>query len=69
MYGEGQISEDVINIFFPQVTGTGHGIGKELALQYSNLGATLVCLDINEKGNLETVKEIKSRGGKAYAFV
>uniref|UniRef100_A0A1B0DM79 Uncharacterized protein n=1 Tax=Phlebotomus papatasi TaxID=29031 RepID=A0A1B0DM79_PHLPP len=51
------------------ITGTGHGIGRELALQYSALGATVVCWDINEEGNKETVKEICSRKGKAHAFV
>ncbi|XP_014208148.1 epidermal retinol dehydrogenase 2 [Copidosoma floridanum] len=47
------------------VTGTGHGIGKELALRYASLGATVVCWDINEVSNDETVNEIKKRGGAA----
>ncbi|XP_055682204.1 short-chain dehydrogenase/reductase family 16C member 6 [Lutzomyia longipalpis] len=51
------------------ITGTGHGIGRELALQYSALGATVVCWDINEAGNKETVKEIEARNGKARAYV
>ncbi|XP_055705032.1 short-chain dehydrogenase/reductase family 16C member 6-like [Phlebotomus papatasi] len=51
------------------ITGTDHGIGREMALQYSALGATVVCWDINEEGNKETVKEICSRKGKAHAFV
>ncbi|XP_077292254.1 estradiol 17-beta-dehydrogenase 11-like isoform X2 [Arctopsyche grandis] len=51
------------------VTGTGHGIGRELALQYASLGSIVVCVDINEKLNEETVNEIKSIGGKAHAFV
>lgn len=51
------------------ITGTGHGMGKELAFQYSDLGATIVCVDINEKLNSETVKEIQSRGGKAHGYV
>lgn len=50
------------------ITGTGHGIGKELALQYSALGSTVVCWDINEELNQETVKLIKSRGGKAHGY-
>lgn len=48
--------------------GTGHGIGKELALQYSALGATIVGWDINEALNIETIKTIKSNGGKAYGY-
>ncbi len=50
------------------ITGTGHGIGKELALQYSALGATVICWDINEKMNVETIKEIKANGGKAHGY-
>jgi all-trans-retinol dehydrogenase (NAD+) len=50
------------------ITGAGHGMGKELALQYSTLGATIVCWDINEQLNQETVKLIKSKGGKAYGY-
>lgn len=51
------------------ITGTGHGIGRELALQYAALGANIVCVDINKANNDETVKEIKNRGQKAQGFV
>jgi len=52
------------------ITGAGHGIGKELALQYASQGATVVCWDINEKNNKETVKEIDKLGyPKAHAYV
>lgn len=60
---ERDVSHDIILI-----TGTGHGIGKELALQYSALGSTVVCWDINEQMNQETVKLIKARGGKAHGY-
>ena len=30
------------------VTGAGHGIGREIALQFSQRGAKLVLLDINQ---------------------
>lgn len=60
---ERDVSNDIVLI-----TGTGHGIGKELALQYSALGSTVVCWDINEELNQETVKLIKSRGGKAHGY-
>ncbi|XP_076168921.1 short-chain dehydrogenase/reductase family 16C member 6-like isoform X1 [Ptiloglossa arizonensis] len=51
------------------VTGAGHGIGKELALKYASLGATVVCWDLNQQGNDETVNEIKELGGtKAYGY-
>jgi all-trans-retinol dehydrogenase (NAD+) len=60
---ERDVSGDIVLI-----TGAGHGMGKQLALQYSELGATIVCWDINEKLNLETVKLIKSKGKKAFGF-
>jgi all-trans-retinol dehydrogenase (NAD+) len=50
------------------ITGAGHGIGKEFALQYSNLGAKVVCWDIHEANNVETVNLIKSNGGSAYGY-
>ena len=53
---------------FEQVTGAGHGIGKQLSLKYGQLGATVIAWDINEKNNQETVKEIKKNGGQAYAY-
>ena len=33
------------------VTGAGHGIGKELALQMSRLGAIVLCVDKNMESN------------------
>ena len=33
------------------VTGAGHGIGKELALQMSKLGAIVICVDKNMESN------------------
>ncbi|XP_055912264.1 17-beta-hydroxysteroid dehydrogenase 13 [Eupeodes corollae] len=51
------------------ITGAAHGIGKDTALEYASKGATIVCWDINERGNIETVKEIKAMGGKAFAYV
>lgn len=60
---ERDVSKDIVLI-----TGAGHGMGKELALQYSELGATIVCWDINEQLNLDTVKLIKSKGRKAHGY-
>lgn len=60
---ERDVSNDVVLI-----TGAGHGIGKELAQQYAKLGATVVCWDVNEPTNQETVKLIKSQGGKAHGY-
>lgn len=51
------------------ITGTGHGIGREMALQYAALGGNVVCVDINKENNDATIKEIKNRGGKAQGYV
>ncbi|TGZ55688.1 Short-chain dehydrogenase/reductase family 16C member 6 [Temnothorax longispinosus] len=47
------------------ITGAGHGIGKELAIQYASLGAKVVCLDMNKHTNEETANQI---GKNAYAY-
>lgn len=51
-----------------QITGAGHGIGRELALQFAQLGCSIVCWDINLKASQETAHEVEAIGGKAYAF-
>ncbi|KYQ56153.1 Short-chain dehydrogenase/reductase family 16C member 6, partial [Trachymyrmex zeteki] len=52
-----------------QITGTGHGIGKELAIGYASLGATVVCWDINEETNNKTMEDIKKTGrDSVYAY-
>ncbi|XP_058822573.1 17-beta-hydroxysteroid dehydrogenase 13 isoform X2 [Topomyia yanbarensis] len=50
------------------ITGAGHGMGKCLSFQYAALGATVICVDVNEKTNSETVAEIKLKGGNAFGF-
>ncbi|XP_034100454.1 short-chain dehydrogenase/reductase family 16C member 6 [Drosophila albomicans] len=51
------------------ITGTGHGIGRELALHYASSGCTVVCVDINEQNNLETVQQIKNLNrGAVHSF-
>ncbi len=51
------------------ITGAGKGIGKEIAMELSKLGAKCV---INYASSLagaeETVNEIKKSGGDAYAY-
>jgi len=52
-----------------QITGAGHGIGKALAIGYASLGATVVCWDINEETNNETMNDIKRMGiDSVYAY-
>ncbi|KAL1115619.1 hypothetical protein AAG570_005909 [Ranatra chinensis] len=51
------------------ITGTGHGIGRELAIQFAELGATVVCVDINSEGNDETIQMIKDKGlNRVYPY-
>ncbi|XP_029166761.1 short-chain dehydrogenase/reductase family 16C member 6-like [Nylanderia fulva] len=73
------ICESVYRFFIPAeeksvvgeivlITGTGHGIGRELALRYASLGATVVCWDLNEVSNQETLNQIKKAGGATAAY-
>ncbi|KAJ6648782.1 Short-chain dehydrogenase/reductase family 16C member 6 [Pseudolycoriella hygida] len=51
------------------ITGTAHGIGKELALQYTAQGCEVICVDINEENNDKVVEEANSlRMGTAYGY-
>lgn len=51
------------------VTGAGHGIGRQLALRYASLGATVVCWDLNPQSNDVTVNEIKKMGAvQAFGY-
>ncbi|XP_050554587.1 17-beta-hydroxysteroid dehydrogenase 13-like isoform X1 [Spodoptera frugiperda] len=51
------------------VTGAGHGMGREIATRFGKLGARVVCVDINAKGNEETISLIKKNKGEAYAYI
>ena len=50
------------------VTGAGHGIGRELAVQLARLGAILVCVDCNNETNRATASQIRGEGGQSWAF-
>ena len=49
------------------VTGSGRGIGKEIALRLVRDGAKVVINDIDEAPAQETIAEITKMGGKAVA--
>ena len=51
------------------VSGSGRGIGREIALKLASEGARLVINDLDEAPALATVQEIQSRGGQAVACV
>ncbi|CAG5103734.1 Oidioi.mRNA.OKI2018_I69.chr1.g911.t1.cds [Oikopleura dioica] len=50
------------------VTGAGSGLGAGVSKQLAAKGVTVICWDVNVKGNIETVNEINNSGGKAFAF-
>jgi NAD(P)-dependent dehydrogenase (short-subunit alcohol dehydrogenase family) len=47
------------------ITGAGGGIGRESALLFSQEGAAIVAVDVNDEPGNETAEMIKSRGGRA----
>jgi 3-oxoacyl-[acyl-carrier protein] reductase len=51
------------------VTGSGRGIGREIALRLVRDGAAVVINDIDEAPALETVQDIVKTGGRASACV
>jgi NAD(P)-dependent dehydrogenase (short-subunit alcohol dehydrogenase family) len=51
------------------VTGSGgSGSGRAIAKKFAGEGLQIVVSDINEKGGLETIKQIKKQGGQATFF-
>lgn len=49
------------------VTGSGSGIGREIAKLLASRGMTLIVADINKEGAAETVSQIKENDGEAVA--
>lgn len=47
------------------LTGAGNGVGRAAALLAASRGATVLCLDRDEKPLLQTVTEIDASGGRA----
>jgi short-subunit dehydrogenase len=50
------------------ITGASSGIGKLMAEKLSSRGAIIIAVDINENAGHELVRNIKSRGQKAFFF-
>jgi 2-hydroxycyclohexanecarboxyl-CoA dehydrogenase len=51
------------------VTGGGSGIGRACSIQLARDGASIAVWDLNAENAAETVRTIRSEGGKAAAFV
>lgn len=50
------------------ITGSAHGLGRQLALDTAELGAKVVLWDINEKVK-DVAEEIRKKGGKAWWYI
>ncbi|KXJ27631.1 epidermal retinol dehydrogenase 2 [Exaiptasia diaphana] len=50
------------------ISGAGSGLGKLMAFKFAQLGAIVVCSDINEKANDATVEELKSQGFNSHGY-
>lgn len=48
------------------ITGSGSGIGKEIAITYAKQGAKVVIADFNEEALLATVSELQQSGHQAF---
>src|SRR6195952_3915380 len=51
------------------VSGSGRGIGREIALKLASEGATVVVNDLDAEPAKETVAEIEAAGGRATACI
>jgi NAD(P)-dependent dehydrogenase (short-subunit alcohol dehydrogenase family) len=48
------------------VTGAASGLDRAIAQMLARNGATVICADINDKGNEATAEMIRAEGGTAY---
>ncbi|XP_054048339.1 epidermal retinol dehydrogenase 2 [Rissa tridactyla] len=69
------VFENLILLIFPPckkkfageivlITGSANGIGRQIALNFAPLGATLVLWDIDDEGNKETSRLAEKNGAK-----
>jgi all-trans-retinol dehydrogenase (NAD+) len=51
------------------ITGAAQGLGKELALQFSDCGATVILWDVDEAKLHQTCSKITAKGRDAFGYV
>ncbi|XP_032670358.1 short-chain dehydrogenase/reductase family 16C member 6-like [Odontomachus brunneus] len=51
------------------ITGAGHGVGRELAIQLSLMGCIIICWDVDVDNNRSTMRAVSKNGGEVYGFV
>ncbi|WP_340152051.1 glucose 1-dehydrogenase [uncultured Sneathiella sp.] len=51
------------------ITGSGSGIGREIARRFAEEGAEVAVFDMNEDGAAETVSLIEANGGRATSYI
>lgn len=62
------VSEKSISGQVAIVTGAGQGMGREIALELGRCGAVVVCVDIREDTNQETMRLVQQQRGLAFAY-
>lgn len=50
------------------ITGSGGGLGRLFALEFTKHGAEVVLWDINSNSNEQTAKLVREMGGKVYTY-
>ncbi|GIY31580.1 hypothetical protein CEXT_83181 [Caerostris extrusa] len=50
------------------VTGSGSGLGRNIAIKFAENGCNVVLWDINAKGNSETAAMVREKGSLAYTY-
>ncbi|GMR34855.1 hypothetical protein PMAYCL1PPCAC_05050, partial [Pristionchus mayeri] len=50
------------------ITGSGHGIGRLMAVEFARLGCIMVLWDVNTAGNEETAEMVRREGATVHTY-